>query len=158
MNMLAFVTMNPILLLSTAGSALYIAMALLIIILGVFAVRYRQQMQKVQRDKQQLLVELNKCKGMLKKLNELDELIPELQKIAKLDHDVNTPLCVITMSLGRAKRLGQENNDESLLNNVQDILNSVGRIQEIMQAVRILKTNPLVAYKIKGVPAKDMGH
>lgn len=156
--MLAFVTMNPILLLSTAGSALYIAMALLIIILGVFAVRYRQQMQKVQRDKQQLLVELNKCKGMLKKLNELDELIPELQKIAKLDHDVNTPLCVITMSLGRAKRLGQENNDESLLNNVQDILNSVGRIQEIMQAVRILKTNPLVAYKIKGVPAKDMGH
>ncbi len=158
MDMLAFVTMNPILLLSTAGSALYIAMALLIIILGVFAVRYRQQMQKVQRDKQQLLVELNKCKGMLKKLNELDELIPELQKIAKLDHDVNTPLCVITMSLGRAKRLGQENNDESLLNNVQDILNSVGRIQEIMQAVRILKTNPLVAYKIKGVPAKDMGH
>ncbi len=158
MNMLAFVTMNPILLLSTAGSALYIAMALLIIILGVFAVRYRQQMQKVQRDKQELLVELNKCKGMLKKLNELDELIPELQKIAKLDHDVNTPLCVITMSLGRAKRLGQENNDESLLNNVQDILNSVGRIQEIMQAVRILKTNPLVAYKIKGVPAKDMGH
>jgi phosphoglycerate-specific signal transduction histidine kinase len=156
--MLAFVTMNPILLLSTAGSALYIAMALLIIILGVFAVRYRQQMQKVQRDKQELLVELNKCKGMLKKLNELDELIPELQKIAKLDHDVNTPLCVITMSLGRAKRLGQENNDESLLNNVQDILNSVGRIQEIMQAVRILKTNPLVAYKIKGVPAKDMGH
>lgn len=158
MDMLAFVTMNPILLLSTAGSALYIAMALLIIILGVFAVRYRQQMQKVQRDKQELLVELNKCKGMLKKLNELDELIPELQKIAKLDHDVNTPLCVITMSLGRAKRLGQENNDESLLNNVQDILNSVGRIQEIMQAVRILKTNPLVAYKIKGVPAKDMGH
>ncbi|MDD4806484.1 MAG: hypothetical protein PHO35_06855 [Candidatus Cloacimonetes bacterium] len=156
--MLAFVTMNPILLLSTAGSALYIAMALLIIILGVFAVRYRQQMQKVQRDKQELLVELNKCKGMLKKLDELDELIPELQKIAKLDHDVNTPLCVITMSLGRAKRMGQENNDESLLNNVQDILNSVGRIQEIMQAVRILKTNPLVAYKIKGVPAKDMGH
>ncbi|MDD2361158.1 MAG: hypothetical protein PHE66_12075 [Syntrophaceticus schinkii] len=158
MNMLAFVTMNPILLLSTAGSALYIAMALLIIILGVCAMRYRQQIQQAKSDKQKLLLELNACKGMLKKLNELDELIPELQKIAKLDHDVNTPLCVITMSLGRAKRLGQENNDESLLNNVQDILNSVGRIQEIMQAVRILKTNPLVAYKIKGVPAKDMGH
>lgn len=120
--------------------------------------RYRQQIQQAKSDKQKLLLELNACKGMLKKLDELDELIPELQKIAKLDHDVNTPLCVITMSLGRAKRLGQENNDESLLNNVQDILNSVGRIQEIMQAVRILKTNPLVAYKIKGVPAKDMGH
>ncbi len=158
MDMLAFVTMNPILLLSTAGSALYIAMALLIIILGVCAMRYRQQTQQAKSDKQKLLLELNACKGMLKKLDELDELIPELQKIAKLDHDVNTPLCVITMSLGRAKRLGQENNDESLLNNVQDILNSVGRIQEIMQAVRILKTNPLVAYKIKGVPAKDMGH
>ncbi len=158
MDMLAFATMNPILLLSTAGSALYIALSLLVIILGVFAVRLRRQVQITESDRQQLLVELNQCKEMLKKLDELDELIPELQKIAKLDHDVNTPLCVITMSLGRAKRMGQENNDESLLNNVQDILNSVGRIQEIMQAVRILKTSPLVAYKIKSVPAKDTGH
>jgi DNA-binding IclR family transcriptional regulator len=56
--------MNPILLLSTAGSALYIAMALLIIILGVCAMRYRQQMQKVQRDKQQLLVELEQIRSL----------------------------------------------------------------------------------------------
>ena len=107
--MLAFATMNPILLLSTAGSALYIALSLLVIILGVFAVRLRRQVQITESDRQQLLVELNQCKEMLKKLDELDELIPELQKIAKLDHDVNTPLCVITMSLGRAKRMGQEN-------------------------------------------------
>jgi phosphoglycerate-specific signal transduction histidine kinase len=143
--MLAFVTMNPILLLSTAGSALYIALALLIIILGVCTERYRQQMRQMKSDKQKLLMELYTCKGRLKKLDELDELVPELQKISKLDHDVNTPLCVITMSLGRAKKLGQETGDDFLMNNVKDITDAVARIGEIMQAVRVLKTHPLVA-------------
>jgi hypothetical protein len=147
--MLAFATMNPILLLSTAGSALYIALSLLVIILGVCALRYRQQVQQIKRDKHKLLVELSTCKGMQKKLDELNALIPELQKIAKLDHDVNTPLCVITMSLGRAKKLGQQTGDDTLLNNVKDISDAVNRIGEIMQAVRILKTHPLI--KNKGI-------
>ncbi len=151
-------SMANFVLLASAGSLTSWVLIALVLILAVVIFYCRQQSLKYRNESRFMREALNSCKTKLEKIDELEKLIPELQKIAKLDHDVNTPLCVITMSLGRAKRLGQENNDESLLNNVQDILNSVGRIQEIMQAVRILKTNPLVAYKIKGVPAKDMGH
>ncbi|MDI3504533.1 MAG: hypothetical protein PWP64_1469, partial [Candidatus Cloacimonadota bacterium] len=85
--------------------------------------------------------------AQLSNLSELELLKPELRKIARLDHDVNTPLCVITMSLGRAKKLGQEMGDELLLNNIEDIMSAVRRIGEIMQAVRVLKTSRLISYK-----------
>jgi len=82
-------------------------------------------------------------------LTEMNKLLPKLKAIARLDHDVNTPLCVITMSLGRAKKLGQEMGDETLLHNVEDIMSAVSRIGEIMQAVRVLKTSKIISYKDK---------
>ncbi|MFA7542962.1 MAG: hypothetical protein WCY84_01195 [Candidatus Cloacimonadaceae bacterium] len=53
------------------------------------------------------------------------------------------------MSLGRAKKLALETSDENLLTNVEDIVEAVGRIGEIMQAVRVLKASTLIAYKEK---------
>ncbi|MCB5252191.1 MAG: hypothetical protein LHW51_04365, partial [Candidatus Cloacimonetes bacterium] len=72
--------------------------------------------------------EIAQLKEELLKAKSWEALIPELRNIARLDHDVNTPLCVITMSLGRAKKLGQQSGDELLLNNVKDITDAVARI------------------------------
>lgn len=101
------------------------------------------------REIESLRKELGELKPELSKLEELDKLIPELKKIAHLDHDINTPLCVVTMSLGRAKKLAETNNDESLMINVEDILEAVRDIGEMMKMVRVLKTSPLIPYKDK---------
>ncbi len=53
-----------------------------------------------------------------KALEQLRELIPTLIEISHLDHDLNTPLCIISLSLSRVKRLGIELNDEGLQNPV----------------------------------------
>lgn len=86
----------------------------------------------------------------LAKLEEWDKLVPELQEIARLDHDINTPLCVVTLSLGRAQKVGKEQNDEALLTMVDDIFEAVNRIGEIMQKVAVLKKSPLISYKSGG--------
>lgn len=80
------------------------------------------------------------------KMAEFDKLIPDLLKIGHLDHDINTPLCVITMSLGRAKMIGEATSDSSLLQNVEDIVEAVKDIGVIMQQVRVLKTSPIIPY------------
>lgn len=100
--------------------------------------------------------EINQLKQDLDKLRAWDSLIPELRKIAHLDHDINTPLCVITMSLGRTQKIAIEQNDNILQGNTRDILSAVSRIGEIMQAVRVLKTNPLISIKDK-IPTADAG-
>ena len=74
-----------------------------------------------------------------------EAIIPELRKIAQLDHDVNTPLCVITMSMGRAQIIAQQQHDEVLQGNIRDVLDAVDKIGEITEAVRVLKTHPLIA-------------
>ena len=86
----------------------------------------------------------------LAKLEEWDKLVPELQEIARFDHDVNTPLCIVTLSLGRAQKVGKEQNDEALLTMVDDIFEAVNRIGEIMQKVAVLKKSPLISYKSGG--------
>lgn len=147
---------SSILLFSALGTALYVVLVVMLGIMVFFWHRSRQETKEAIHFKEKMQKELSTCRSKLQKLEELEQMIPELKKIAKLDHDVNTPLCVITMSLGRAKRLGQENDDQSLLNNVQDILDAVTRIGEIMQAVRVLKTSAMIAYKDK-VSTKHTG-
>jgi len=55
------------------------------------------------------------------KINEYEEFtqqfqnfIPVLKDVAHMDHDINTPLCVITLSLGRIKRYAKEYQNEGL--------------------------------------------
>ncbi|MCK9584099.1 MAG: hypothetical protein M0R69_04200 [Candidatus Cloacimonetes bacterium] len=102
----------------------------------------RKRAENLEQQAAQLKQELHKARAW-------EAMIPELRKIAKLDHDVNTPLCVITMSMGRAQKIAMQQNDDVLLGNVQDILSAVKRVGEIMQAVRVLKTNPLISSKDK---------
>ncbi len=105
-------------------------------------------LQKFKTQKQQILLlreQLVKQEKKIAGLQDLEALAPELKKIARLDHDINTPLCAITMSVGRAQKIAGQQNDEVLQDNVRDILNAVSRIGELMQAVLVLKKHPLIA-------------
>ncbi|MCB5260438.1 MAG: hypothetical protein LHW48_08220, partial [Candidatus Cloacimonetes bacterium] len=112
-------SMANFVLLASAGSLTSWVLIALVLILAVVIFYCRQQSLKYRNESRFMREALNSCKTKLEKIDELEKLIPELQKISKLDHDVNTPLCVITMSLGRAKKLGQETGDDFLMNNVK---------------------------------------
>jgi C4-dicarboxylate-specific signal transduction histidine kinase len=150
-------TASSILLFNALGTALYVVLVVMLGIMVFFWHRSRQETKEAIHFKEKMQKELSTCRSKLQKLEELEQMIPELKKIAKLDHDVNTPLCVITMSLGRAKKLGQQSGDELLLNNVKDITDAVARIGEIMQAVRVLKTHPLVVQNKAHTSTKEIG-
>lgn len=138
-----------ILMMFQGENAPWILTIVLAFIAMILLLYYGQLTRAQSREIESLREELEKQRPRLSKLEELDNLIPELKKIARLDHDINTPLCVVTMSLGRAKKLAETNNDESLMTNVEDILEAVRDIGEMMKMVRVLKTSPLIPYKDK---------
>ncbi|HHV36212.1 MAG TPA: hypothetical protein GXX77_00025 [Candidatus Cloacimonetes bacterium] len=145
-------TFSTVSLLTAALQGEYAPWILTIVLafIAMILLLYYGHLTKAQtREIESLRKELGELKPELGKLEELNKLIPELKKIAHLDHDINTPLCVVTMSLGRAKNLAQTNNDESLMTNVEDILEAVRDIGEMMKMVRVLKTSPLIPYKDK---------
>lgn len=154
MEKIALMPLVPLVTLEILPWMLFLVLALILLLILIF---YRQQIKIQNRQIADLRRKHEALTDELAKSRELMTLLPELQKIAKLDHDVNTPLCVITMSLGRAKKLGQQSGDELLLNNVKDITDAVARIGEIMQAVRVLKTHPLVVQNKAHTSTKEIG-
>jgi len=76
--------------------------------------------------------------------SDLEDLMPVLKDVAHLDHDINTPLCVITLSLGRVKRYGNELQIEGLQKSNNEITEAVNKISLILQRLQALKRNPLV--------------
>ncbi|MCB5271657.1 MAG: DUF4381 domain-containing protein [Candidatus Cloacimonetes bacterium] len=140
-----------------SGMSPYWVLAAVIILCSLALIIFLAQRKTKYKAKTAALEqEINQLKQDLDKLRAWDSLIPELRKIAHLDHDINTPLCVITMSLGRTQKIAIEQNDNILQGNTRDILSAVSRIGEIMQAVRVLKTNPLISIKDK-IPTADAG-
>jgi hypothetical protein len=87
--------------------------------------------------------ELEKCEIWQK---EMEKLIPELKEIAHLDHDINTPLCVITLSLGRIKRLANELKLDGLHKSNNEITDAVNKISLLLQRLHSLKEHQLVGY------------
>ncbi len=155
--MYATIVLNWISQLSIPGVGACVLVLFVVIFLLYAVLHSHKQSMELRKNNLYLQELISSCKQKLVKIDELEKLIPELQKIARLDHDVNTPLCVITMSLGRAKKLGQQSSDELLLNNVKDITDAVARIGEIMQAVRVLKTHPLVVQNKAHTSTKEIG-
>jgi len=76
--------------------------------------------------------------------DELDSLIPILKDVAHLDHDINTPLCVITLSLGRVKRYANELQNEGLQKSNNEITEAVNKISLLLQRLQALKTHPML--------------
>ncbi|MFA7641291.1 MAG: hypothetical protein GX106_05775 [Candidatus Cloacimonetes bacterium] len=146
---MTFMTMNMLAVAVEGGYAPWILTIVLAFIAMILVLYYGHLTRAQNREMEGLREQLKELRSQLSHLKELDKLIPGLIKIAHLDHDINTPLCVVTMSLGRAKELAKTNNDESLMTNVEDILEAVRDIGEMMKAVRVLKTSPLIPYNDK---------
>ncbi|MDY0151863.1 MAG: hypothetical protein RBS43_06275 [Candidatus Cloacimonas sp.] len=77
---------------------------------------------------------------------QLEELRPILKDVGHLDHDINTPLCVITLSLGRVKRYANEYQNEGLHKSNNEIMESVNKIGLLLQRMQPLKQHPLSGY------------
>lgn len=77
--------------------------------------------------------------------NEINALLPVLKDVAHLDHDINTPLCVITLSLARVKRCANELQNEALKKSNNEITEAVNKISAILQRLQPLKNNALLS-------------
>jgi len=98
--------------------------------------------------------ELDEAKGKLIEFNEFkhqfESFIPALKDVAHMDHDINTPLCVITLSLGRIKRYAKEYQNEGLEKSNNEITDAVNKISRILLRLQTMKANPLLGYQSSG--------
>jgi len=85
--------------------------------------------------------------SLVQRLNEWENLKPALNDIAKLDHDLNTPLCVISLSLGRITKYGIELQNEGLQRTGNEITEAMNRISQILLRLDSLKKSPLIDSK-----------
>jgi hypothetical protein len=90
------------------------------------------------------VAQLQKCEAWQK---EMEKLVPTLKEIAHLDHDINTPLCVITLSLGRVKRYANELRNEGLQKSNNEITEAVNKISLLMQRLQRLKESEIIGYR-----------
>lgn len=75
----------------------------------------------------------------LKQTNrKVKELMPVLDDVSQLRHDINTPLCVISLSMSRVKRLGLELSNDALLKSDNEITESLNKINTILQRLDVL--------------------
>jgi hypothetical protein len=105
------------------------------------------QLNFQKEQKLKLEAENLKLRKLAEMENEIIGLRPLLKEIAHLDHDINTPLCVITLSLGRVKRLANEMQSMGLMKSNNEITEAVNKISLILQRLQPLKGHPMVRYK-----------
>jgi hypothetical protein len=89
---------------------------------------------------------LIKLDSYTKTQKQLDDLLPILKDVGHIDHDINTPLCVITLSLGRVKRYANEYQNEGLNKSNNEIMEAVNKISIILQRLHPMKQSPLLNY------------
>lgn len=100
-----------------------------------------------QRNLEKELTEsLSKLSSLEEVQKQLSELIPILKDVGHIDHDINTPLCVITLSLGRVKRYANEYQNEGLNKSNNEIMEAVNKISIILQRLQPMKQHPLLGY------------
>jgi K+-sensing histidine kinase KdpD len=94
---------------------------------------------------------LEKIENLEKKLQKNEQTLqkyretaPLLKDIAHLDHDINTPLCVITLSLTRVKQAAANLHNEFLAKSSNEISEAVNNISELLKRLIPLKENDLL--------------
>lgn len=108
----------------------------------------------VQKEQQQNLeIELESLRHLAAGEQEMNNLRSQLKDIAHLDHDINTPLCVVTLSLGRVKRYANELGISGLQKTHDEITEAVNKISLLLQRLQPLKINPLVHYAVPDAEA-----
>lgn len=102
---------------------------------------------ELNRAQEELAALQSKLEASGKFEHDVMDLIPILRDVAHLDHDINTPLCVISLSLSRVKKLGMELEHEGLNKTSNEVTEAVNNISKILKRLEKLKTNPLLDYK-----------
>lgn len=138
-----------------AGSTVYI-LSYTGLFCGVALIaNYLSDQLAYQKNLKNELAELNiKLNELNKTKDDLDDLVPILRDVAHIDHDINTPLCVITLSLGRVKRYANEYQNEGLHKTNNEIMEAVNKISIILKRLQDMKQSPILDYYGK---KNDMG-
>ncbi len=105
---------------------------------------HQTEMSSVRGEVEALQDKLKQAEELQKSL---DELRPILKDIAHIDHDINTPLCVISLSLSRVKKIGMETGADGLLKSNNEITEAVNKISAILRRLEALKNHPVLEYK-----------
>jgi signal transduction histidine kinase len=98
-----------------------------------------------------LIAAENELENLRLKQRQSLELLEISSDIAHIDHDLNTPLCIISLSIGRVKRIGMETNDEAMLKTSNEITEAINKINHILQRLIPLKTNTLIRNHEEGL-------
>lgn len=109
---------------------------------------YSTQLSQKQKEIDDTRAELDLAQSKIKTdsiiIKQKDSLVKSAVDVANLDHDLNTPLCIISLSIGRVKRMGIETNNDILLKTSSEITDAINRINIILQRLNPVKNNPLV--------------
>jgi K+-sensing histidine kinase KdpD len=92
----------------------------------------------LQNNRQQSQSLISAVEELRQSNRKVKELMPVLDDIGQLRHDINTPLCVISLSMSRVKRLGLELSNDALLKSDNEITESLNKISTILQRLDVL--------------------
>ncbi len=90
---------------------------------------------------------LDKEKKMVideKQIKDYKEVVQVSSNLAGIDHDINNPLSIISLSLSRVKRAASEYNDEKLHKSSNQITEAINKINGILVRLQDLKRLPLI--------------
>jgi len=105
---------------------------------------HQEEIDKLNDEINELKTSLEEARGLEGKF---EDMLPLLRDVAHIDHDINTPLCVISLSLSRVKKIAQETGSEGLSKTNNEITESVNKISSILKKLEELKAHPLLGYK-----------
>lgn len=79
-----------------------------------------------------------------KQIKDYKEVVQVSANLAGIDHDINNPLSIISLSLSRVKRAASEYNDEKLHKSSNQITEAINKINGILARFQELKRLPLI--------------
>ena len=79
-----------------------------------------------------------------KTIRDYQEVVDVSASLAGIDHDINNPLSIISLSLSRVKRAASEYNDEKLHKSSNQISEAINKINGILARLQELKRLPLI--------------
>ena len=78
------------------------------------------------------------------RMKDYEEVVRVSASIVGIDHDINNPLSIISLSLSRVKRAASEYDDEKLHKSSNQITEAINKINGILTRLQKLKRLPLI--------------
>ncbi len=99
---------------------------------------------KLKNQEDYLLDKEKKVVSDEKVLKDYQDVVAVSASLAGIDHDINNPLSIISLSLSRVKRAASEYNDEKLHKSSNQITEAINKINGILARLQELKRLPLI--------------